>query len=164
MEASELYEITDVPNEYKGVYIHVKLINRVAMWTDLEYSFKVDKIMDAINNSDLEMLKSEIESLNTRLFLESTRCADRRYLFIKTKDSGYCLGFNRYTKLDSKDIFKTYEFPDANDIRSELRLYIKSIKDKSHPLYKQYVCKGFTEEVLPLIEEWLMNKNPISVK
>ena len=53
------YQLLNVSNEFKGTYIHPKLVHFVAEWVDLEYAFTVSEIMDSINDKVHEELNKQ---------------------------------------------------------------------------------------------------------
>ena len=53
------YTLTNVENDFKGVYVHPDLIHFVAEWVDIEYSFTVADIMNSINNKVHETLEKQ---------------------------------------------------------------------------------------------------------
>ena len=57
--ASPTYMLTQINNEFKGVYVHPDLIHFVAEWVDIEYAFTVSDIMNSINNKVHEVLKKQ---------------------------------------------------------------------------------------------------------
>lgn len=65
------YELKNVANELKGIYINPELVHFVAEWVNYEYAFTVSRIMDSINEraklkniSDNENLNEIINKLN----------------------------------------------------------------------------------------------------
>lgn len=69
-----ILEIMNVRNEFKGIYVHPKLVHFVAEWVDLRYAFMVSSIMDSINNKVHEVLEEkQIEDTveNTKPILEN---------------------------------------------------------------------------------------------
>ena len=58
-EMTPKYQLLNVSNEFKGTYIHPKLVHFVAEWVDLEYAFTVSEIMDSINDKVHEELNNK---------------------------------------------------------------------------------------------------------
>lgn len=58
-EMTPKYQLLNVSNEFKGTYIHPKLVHFVAEWVDLEYAFTVSEIMDQINDKVHEELNKQ---------------------------------------------------------------------------------------------------------
>ena len=58
-EMTPKYRLLNVSNEFKGTYIHPKLVHFVAEWVDLEYAFTVSEIMDSINDKVHEELNNK---------------------------------------------------------------------------------------------------------
>ena len=58
-EMTPKYQLLNVSNEFKGTYIHPKLVHFVAEWVDLEYAFTVSEIMDSINDKVHEELNKQ---------------------------------------------------------------------------------------------------------
>ena len=58
-EMTPKYRLLNVSNEFKGTYIHPKLVHFVAEWVDLEYAFTVSEIMDQINDKVHEELNKQ---------------------------------------------------------------------------------------------------------
>lgn len=52
------YELDGGYQEFKGWYVHPKLINRIAQWCSVDYSFKVDRYMDQLSEELLITNKS----------------------------------------------------------------------------------------------------------
>ena len=49
--ANELtFELMETSNNYKGTYVHPKMLNFICMWCNIEYATKVDHMMDLIND------------------------------------------------------------------------------------------------------------------
>lgn len=53
------YTLTNIENNFKGVYVHPDLIHFVAEWVDIEYAFTVADIMNSINNKVHETLEKQ---------------------------------------------------------------------------------------------------------
>ncbi|KAK8897824.1 hypothetical protein M9Y10_000052 [Tritrichomonas musculus] len=53
------YTLTNIENDFKGVYVHPDIIHFVAEWVDIEYSFTVSDIMNSINNKVHETLEKQ---------------------------------------------------------------------------------------------------------
>ena len=51
------YQISCASNEFKGTYVHPKLIHFVAEWVDISYAFMVAEIMNSINDKVHEVLE-----------------------------------------------------------------------------------------------------------
>jgi hypothetical protein len=45
-------------NDIKGSYVHPKLINYITFWASPKYAVKVGKIMDSINENNMETLST----------------------------------------------------------------------------------------------------------
>ena len=58
-DSSPQYSLTQIDNEFKGVYVHPDLIHFVAEWVDIEYAFTVADIMNSINDKVHDALEKQ---------------------------------------------------------------------------------------------------------
>ena len=115
--------IPDSLKRLRGLYVHPKLINYIAIWCSPKYSIKVGKIMDSINDKVHERLKAENKEdtpTNAKPIFESTISTVSR--FVSDDENKRCWGVREVDKFDYLDSY------DKDFIKSQFNKFKQSLK------------------------------------
>lgn len=120
------FEPENVANEWRGEYIHPKLIHFVAEWCSDEYAFMVAELMDSINDSvhqrlnDLKLTETP-QNANTVFNLIIDEQKDR---LVSDNENKQCFGYRERDKFDYLDSW------DKSWVKSEFEAFKKHLIDK----------------------------------
>ncbi len=105
------YNLNGVINEFKGTYIHKKLLNYVLLWADKTYYIFVSEIMDKLNNNQFEeikRIKEDYETENQKLKSENQK------LKLEIEESKPRLIPEQTNELETNQIIRVYKIDDNN--------------------------------------------------
>lgn len=131
------FEPENVANEWRGEYVHPKLIHFVAEWCSDEYAFKVAELMDSINDNvhqrmnDLKISDTP-QNANTVFNLVIDEHKDR---LVSDNENQQCWGIREHgDKLDYLDSWdKSAIFNLMNKFKEDLIKQVKfSFEDLKH--------------------------------
>ena len=145
-EMTPKYQLLNVSNEFKGTYIHPKLVHFVAEYCSIEYAFTVSEIMYQINDKVHEKLDEQDKEDTPENAIEALNSVVEPLFNVKaqaSRESG-CWGYrDSASKLDqweredytreledkNKELsIKTKELEDLQKYVDSLTLNIKVIK------------------------------------
>ena len=98
------FDIINADNNYKGTYIHPKLIHFVAEYVSIEYAFKVAELMDSVNNrvhQQLQQLQLPDTPTNAKPIFEQT--INNNIRFVSEDENKQCWGVRETDKFDYLD-------------------------------------------------------------
>lgn len=130
------YQLLNVSNEIKGTYVHPELIHFVAEWVDISYAFKVNYIMNSIN--ELYHVKNtsfdnERKNILDNIKNDISKCTNSQ----QVGKIGEDYVFN-YLKSRIPDLINVRTEPFACDFYSEkfnIRFEIKTTEDITNRSY-----------------------------
>lgn len=101
------FDINTGSNEFRGTYIHPKLIHFVAEYVNIEYAFQVAELMDSINNSVHEQLQQKQlpdTPENTKpIFETTTQQITSSLRIVSDIENQQCYGIRERDKFDYLD-------------------------------------------------------------
>ena len=130
--------IPDTLKRIRGLYVHPKLINYIAMWCSPKYAITVDKLMDSINTSIHKQLEEQqlpdTTENSQKLFLSTCETIisiidDANKRGQQAFEQQYAYGVRDVNESDNKTIA-------INNAVHDLLKYRESMKYISHPLYE----------------------------
>ena len=98
------FDINTGPNEFRGIYIHPKLVHFVCQYVSVEYAFKVSELMDSINERVHEQLKQQNKEdtvENAKPIFEQT--VSTLSSVVSDKENQQCWGCREKDKFDYLD-------------------------------------------------------------
>ena len=118
------------PNDYKGTYVHPKLINYIAIWASPKYAIYVGDIMDQINDKVHEKLDEQDKEDTPENAIEALNSVVEPLFNVKaqaSRESG-CWGYrDSASKIDQWEREDyTRELEDKNN---ELSIKTKELED-----------------------------------
>ena len=99
------FEPENVANEWRGEYVHPKLIHFVAEWCSDDYAFKVAELMDSINeqvHNRVEMIGRTDVPENTKPLFEAT-VSQITHQIATDNENKQCWGIRETDKFDYLD-------------------------------------------------------------
>lgn len=127
------YDVNTGPNEFRGTYIHPKLVHFVCEYISVDYAFKVAELMDSINDSvhqrlnDLK-LPDTTQNANTVFNLIVDEQKDR---LVPDNENSQCWGIREHDKFDYLDSW------DKSWVKSEFEEFKKNLIDKLSLTYEE---------------------------
>jgi hypothetical protein len=162
-----IYELKKGYDECKGIYVHKDLIHFVAEFVSLEYTFKVKKIMDSINENNFDKLNKHVEDLQNRnenLVDKAhnndvrTDINNKKVRIVKIKDEESKIENKYYygVSVDNKKILRGGELVREFILLAGINIH-QHIK---RTFEKDYACPKFEERELPDLYDFIESSTP----
>ena len=183
------YTLDGSYQEFQGTYMHPKLINRIAQWCSVEYSFKVDRYMDQINEElmlrnitfeqKLQEKDQEIQKLRNHYeqqlkekddmldkHNQGRKMIEGEIEIMPTSQTNVYRIFSRFIKTTNQNPENTYIHTyNPRSIFGNFKFYIKNdlidgIKRIKNKDNDLY--KGDLKHIVSVINDIMQNKKPIT--
>ena len=128
------YKLVEISNEFKGIYIHLDLVNFLCMHVDIPYAVKVSKIMNA-HNEEIHLRKIQLEQIVDELqqkFAELERVtgvlkdlvvpienSEKKLYILKLDNETYKLSADSTRKFPN--VYREYTVPASMNIKQLLK-------------------------------------------
>lgn len=127
------FEPENVANEWRGEYVHPKLVHFVAEWCSDDYAFKVAELMDSINDKvhqQLQQLNKPDTVENAKpVFIQTVESVEHR--LVSDNENAQCWGIREHDKFDYLDSW------DKSWVKSEFELFKRHLIDKLSLTYEE---------------------------
>lgn len=127
------FDVNTGPNEFRGTYIHPKLVHFVCEYVSIDYAFKVAELMDSINDATHQRLNDlkltdTVQNANTVFNLIIDEQKDR---LVSDNENKQCWGIRETDKFDYLDSW------DKSWVKSEFESFKKHLIDKLSLTYDE---------------------------
>ena len=127
------FDVDTGKNEFRGIYIHPKLVHFVCQYVSVDYAFKVAELMDSINDqvhSTMEKQHLPDTPTNAQPIFEQTI---EQHRFVSDVENSQCWGVREHDKYDyldswDKDYIKQIWSSFKQSLKTKLDLTLDELK------------------------------------